>query len=506
MKLMKVMRKAKKDFVPIQEWMAEPEDIIFNHAKGYILCPISNYFRVEPSGLDYFNMTSKKGYNNEEIRMQCVHYLNYFERFYDKEKLLFQIYSNMKYLMDCETKNYTLDRFINDIVTNFLHGPIMMHITHMNADNYCLDIKFRGDDKSLYYNNNHVYSMLKISTTQVLIIPLLTHFAKANKLPNVDEFLKTIFNIIIETYRDKFDLIAKLYESCSTNISKNAKNNPIWEKQGIRGINETTHAIDSIDNILLNVMPKYIYDKANNPVMLNYAAIRKGIGFKITDIGYEVDYIPLSSASKQEEQNSEFDKFESYMVKQDEALFLQNKVNCEYTMRLLDQQYGPISQDEINFYIKSLSNNKSPVVNSFQKELIFNIFYKYFGDSTSINNINVEDYVKLMIIGRNMLLSNSNMFFLPWILSGRVTKLFEKKILNKREKVKMEESPLYKIVKNKYINPKIEAKLERYIATILSSEFTIIDPTGEFHDAPLVNTANMPEYIIEEILMYGVMI
>lgn len=502
MKLQKVFTKVKKEFVPIQQWVGQPEDFLFQHGKGYLLSNISSFFNTNSSALDYFDMSSKKGYNSEQIRNQCVRYLNYFERFYDKERLLITLYARIKYLIDCETQSYTIDKFFADLFNNFLHGPIMMYIGDLNEDNYCLNIEFRGRDKNLYYSNSHVYSMLKISTTMILIIPLLTHFAKKNKVENVDNYLMEFYDIIIAQYSDSFDLYSKLYESCATNINKNAKNNPIWDKQGIRGINQTTHAIDSIRNIILNVMPKYIYDPNNNPVMLNYAAIRQCIGFKITDIGYEFDYIPLSSSNRDEENNSEFDKFESFMTKQDESLFIQNKVNCDYTMKMLVQTYGPISQDEINFYIKRLSTNKNNMVNKFQKELVFNMFYKYFGDSTSINAINREDYIKLMIIAKNMLL-DSDMFFLPWIISGRVNKLFERKNLNKKERVAMEQSPLYLAIQQKYINPKLIAKIEKYIATIMSSEFIIIDSTGEFDDIPL---KCIVEYIIEECLKYGLMI
>lgn len=503
MKLKKVMTTTKEKFIPIQEWHAEPQDIIFQHSRGFIICPISRYFNYDQSTpLDYFNMSAKKAYNSEKIRAQCVHYLNYFEKFYDKEKLLYTLYARIKYFIDCETANYSKDKFFADIMNHICHGMIMIHITHMNADNYCLDIKFSGRDVNLYYNNNHVYSMLKISTTMLLIIPLLTHFAKVNKITNIDDFLLEIYQMIIDTYMDKFDLVSKLYESCSTNINRNAESNPIWEKQGIRGINQTTHAIDSIRNIILNVMPKYVYGKDQNPVMLNYASIRRNIGYKITDIGYEYDYIPLSSSNRDEDNNSEFDKFESYMIKQDESLFIQNKVNCEATMKILDQTYGPISQNEINFYVKQLSADNSNIINKFQKELIFNLFYKYFGDSTSINAINRDDYIKLMIIGKNMLM-DSDMFFLPWIISGRVNKLFERKSLNKNERIKMEDSPLYAALKKKYMNPKLDAKVERYIATILSSEFIIIDDSGELNGQPLVL---LYEYIIEEVLRYSLMI
>ena len=54
-------------------------------------------------------------------------------------------------------------------------------------------------------------------------------------------------------------------------------------------------------------------------------------------------------------------------------------------MRSIEMIYGPFDQEEVDFYIKSLSQDGKAVINGFQKDLIFNLFYKYFGDPVSIN-------------------------------------------------------------------------------------------------------------------------
>ena len=73
-------------------------------------------------------------------------------------------------------------------------------------------------------------------------------------------------------------------------------------------------------------------------------------------------------------------KFESQLSKQDEGLYLQNKVNCEETMKMIELMYGPFSDDEIDFYINKLSKDGTFTINSFQEDLVFNLFYKYFGE------------------------------------------------------------------------------------------------------------------------------
>lgn len=191
-------------------------------------------------------------------------------------------------------------------------------------------------------------------------------------------------------------------------------------------------------------------------------------------------------------------------MKQNEALYLQNKTNCDKTMEHLEYMYGPFSDEEINYYIKRLEENDSDtIINEFQKNLIFNLFYKYFGDPMSIKNINKVDYVKLMIAASKELVAN-NMVILPYIISSRVLKLQQRKALNKKESVKLESSSLHQTIKDKYRSEKIDKYILSIVATIISSEFEIID----FHDkeADRKIISNVPDSICEEVYMYCTLI
>ena len=89
-----VIKRVKKDeHIPVDQWDTEAnpisdQDRIFRNIKGEIILPIAEFFcdgREESKQLDYFIMNSKRSYNSDEIRMHICKYLNYFERFYDKE-------------------------------------------------------------------------------------------------------------------------------------------------------------------------------------------------------------------------------------------------------------------------------------------------------------------------------------------------------------------------------------------------------------------------------------
>lgn len=168
-------------------------------------------------------------------------------------------------------------------------------------------------------------------------------------------------------------------------------------------------------------------------------------------------------------------------------------------MDTIISKYGPFDPWEIEFYQKRLKNEKGNVINSFQKQLIFNLFYKYFDDTQSIYDINSDDYIKLMLSAKKILLDN-HMILLPYIISGKVNKLIGRKTVNKKEKAKLEASGYYDQIFAKYRNEKIINNILSTIATIISSDFSIIDYHNRNIDGKHIDTD--PGIVIEETLMY----
>lgn len=484
-----------RKFIKVDEWEPQAEDLIFKHTKGAVLLPVSRHYGVsDKDSLDYFIIT-KKSHNSPKMRDHCTHYLNYFEKFYDPEGELFGIYCHIKYLIDLED-GYDSKCFMYDIDKYILSQSMMYKISLMNRDNYTLELSYKNKkEPGLQYTDKHGSMMMRISLIMNILIPLVGHFVYRRKLAT-NIFILEVFDKVIHMF-DDVDIYNKLYETSNSSVNRSKRHHPLWQKQDIRGKNTTIHALDSVTNIILNMIPKYRYD--GNLVSLNFASINTSIKFQITDIGYEYDFIPLSSSKRDEDNNSEFDKFESYLTKQDEALYLQNKVNCEATMKYLEGIYGPFDQNEIEFYIRELASDNKVVINSFQKELVFNLFYKYFGDPMSIKAINRDDYIKLVIIAKKLLQAN-NMIILPYIISSKINRLVLRKNINKKESTKLESSPYYPYIINKYKNEKIEKQILSIIATILSSEFKIVDYEEVEIHGKIVEVS--PEMISEEVLMY----
>ena len=216
-------------------------------------------------------------------------------------------------------------------------------------------------------------------------------------------------------------------------------------------------------------------------------------------IEYEYAFVNLSSSRRDEDLNSEFDKYESYQMKADEGIVILNAAACKDAMAQIEMQFDPISEDEIRYYKKRLSDGCRCSVQPFQKDLLFSLFVKYFGDFQVMNDINLDDYIKLIIIAKRILI-RSGMRMLSHIISSKIIRLASRKSINKKEMTKLEMSPLWKVVQEKYKSEKIEKYILGIIAQILCSDFEVIDYDDDYIDGRKIDM--VPEIICEEVLQF----
>lgn len=197
-------------------------------------------------------------------------------------------------------------------------------------------------------------------------------------------------------------------------------------------------------------------------------------------------------------------RYEARLNKKDEALAMQNKVSAEQTVKKIEALYGPFSDKEIEHYRKKLTKDGAPVINPLQKQLIGYLYDKDFGDPITLSAIkNQTDYIKLIIAGKRILLG-SGMVILPYIISSKVLRTASRKLISKRDMVRIESSALYAQLKAKYNNEKIMVKIMEFIGTIVSSSFEMID-WDEVNDCPTSldgEKVPMINDIINEELMF----
>lgn len=218
------------------------------------------------------------------------------------------------------------------------------------------------------------------------------------------------------------------------------------------------------------------------------------------DIAYEYSFYSISSSNRDEDLNSDLDKFESFLKKDDAALYLQNKVACRASMENIERMFGPFDENEVKFYFNALANGSHTItINGFQREMVFNLFYKYFGDPSTMYLINADDYVKLIIASR-IILEDAGMVLLPHIISSRVVHLATRKSINKKDLTKIEMSETFQRVLKKYRSEKIKKYILSLIATTVSSDFEAIEPTMPDIDGHKIQL--IPDIIMEEIPQY----
>lgn len=494
-----------EEFTHIDQWKEEPQDIIFRHSKDEFAAPISRYLGVpENLELDCFSLKLKKAYKNPETREHICHYLNYFEKFYDKDHELVAIYTKIKCMIDGNKGVYSADLLKQDLQTYILSDSMMWKWHKLIEDNYIPLIKNHEYKKKpgLEYTNEHCKLMFETSMLQIMIIPILTHYAAVNIILNINDFLMYMYDIILYRKGSDINLYNKFYETVESTTMHNTKINPIWGQQDIRAINVTTFAIDSTQNIIINIMPKYRFD--GGIVAMNLRSVKTNIKYQVVENEYEFEYAKYDNTKKDEDSNSEFDKFESYTVKQDESLYVQLNHIAHRTMDMIESmftsKYGPYDPKEIQYYKDNLFENSNDPINNFQKNLVFSYFFKYFGDTESPKAINKDDYIKLVIFLKNEL-SNYKMSIMPYVISSKITKSISRKTINKKEEAKIENSEIFDVIMKKYSNnDKIKQYILSIIATIFSSKFRVIDynnPEIDGKELPL-----MMEFIQEEVCRF----
>ena len=498
-----------KQLPAVDFWIPNPEDVIFRITKNSLNIEFSRMFGVKDQDFDNFILSTKRCYNGKDMRIHLPLYLNYFEKYFDPDHELIMNLYNIKYMIDYH-EEYDKDIFVNDIVRYIFQSDLSIKAQAMVEFNYELNLdstRFRNDkNQALVYKDKHAKIMLWLSIMQNLCIPLITHFIYIKEIEDANEFLLEIFNILFKLVVG-VNIYNKLSQTSITNVKKNAKiNEMIWGMQQIRGKDVVTHSIESVENIILNIMPKYTFEK--NIISFNHSSINRHNHYQIYGVQFEYDYIPLNSANRDADYVSGFDKYESYTVKQNPALHIQNKVAAEHAMVTIERLFGDggFRKEEIAHQFKSLTDDISgEIIIPFQKMLIFNLFSKYFGDSKSITAIGRVDYLKLMIASKKILLAH-NMKVLPYIISGKIIRFQTKKNVNKKEMEKLESSKYIDKIMEKYRNKKILVDIQYIIASILSSEFMIIDYDNKKIDGKIIDCVRLSDFIMEEVLMFVLLI
>ena len=286
--------------IPVDQWDTEShpideKDRIFRNIHGEIILPIAEFFcenDEEKKSLDYFVMSVKRSYNSDETRAHICRYLNYFEKFYDHDKELLMYMYKIKITIDF-MQSYSKEAFLDDvnryIIQNYsLTRKIWMFVN----DNYLMSLSSNNNKTpNLQFENKHAKILYEISLLMNIYIPLAAHFMYINGIrqsADIQRFMLELFDLCNTKFKRErnVDIYNKIYETALSVVNKSKNpDKPLWEKNLIRGRNTTTHAKDSVNDVILQIMPKYSFDR--NVINFNYYSNRQALKYGLTDIAYE---------------------------------------------------------------------------------------------------------------------------------------------------------------------------------------------------------------------------
>ena len=513
---------------PIDEWVPAPGDRLFTHIRGAIIVPIHRMFGMrddDPANtmIDYFYVTAKRCYNSDTkmkdgklsigFRDHCTGYINFLEKFYDTEHILLNIYAQVKYMSDCQTRIYTLNAFIRDMCKLLINPKASYEASYLNmcidrlvCDQFKLDLNYKNQKSPvLEYTNQHAKIMLKISFMQNIIIPMVCHFIMKKKIPadQVKAVLLQVFDPLFEISKETYgvDILSKLYETTISNVQKSVSSNIVlWEIQSIRSRNPSVQTRESVESLAVQILPKYSF--SNNIIHFNFNAVNRDLRFKVLDISYEYSFTTLSSSVRDEDNNSECDKFEAHAAKLNEALLVQASATCRDNCKRIEQRYGPFPTPMLKFYQERLTIDGEFRISTLQRTLINYLMLGNAcgGDTQTIKLVNIREYIIMMLAAKRILTAHRFMQ-LPYIIGGKVVRVVSRKSINKKEIQKIESSPYFDLIHKKYNNPKIEHDvILNLLAQILSSEYeTISYENRELDGKPF---KLIPDLVAEELLRY----
>lgn len=316
MELKEAIRFKTPPFIQVDRWIPDEGDELLKSNKGAIYVPVTKaiFNQDDPENpINWFILSPKKCYNSDEMRPHMCLYINYFEKYYDPDKEYFSNISHIKYMIDYFEKEYTKEAFMFDLERYIYRSGLYGKIYKMVMDNYYINLKYKNPkNPALEYTDDHGRILMHMSIMANMSIPLLTHFAYKRKVDNIDDFLLEAFDKIFTIFKPTVDMYSKLYETSVTNIREKSRNDEeLWAKQDIRGINVVTHAQTAVKNIILNLMPKYVF--SSSVVSLNFVSIKNCTKYTI-DTEYEYSFIDLSSSKRDDDSTSEFDGPKGYHV------------------------------------------------------------------------------------------------------------------------------------------------------------------------------------------------
>lgn len=394
---------------------------------------------------------------------QTCQYLSYFTEFYDPEKELIALYVYIKNIVDNGRQSLTVEEFKKHLMGKiFRDYHIKENIYRMVEDNHYIDATidkktgrvFNGPDD---FTNDDIKRLLAISMMLKIIIPPVEHYICTNSIYSNDNPL--INNLMISLFVDMFykvgdqhdeyeaDLLQeKLFTFAEKKVKKHYKAHKIiCEQQGaLRGTTESSQ----LDRLLVKFLLadnffKFHFNNALSAFLK--AVIETQLKYTINRVSYNYNPVQVTS-EKGPDGLSGIDKLNQMMLKVDETKSIRASKALEDVFIKLENEYGPISEDEVQFYLERLSN-----LDKFHNTLINYNYAKEFDGYTELKSASIRQLMKFIIYCKREL-KRKGYVELPWLMSSILRGKVSNRLLQNTKYInKLKTSSTYKhLVEDKY--------------------------------------------------------
>lgn len=445
---------------------------------------------------------------------QTCQYLSYFTEFYDPDKELLSLYMYIKNIVDNGTQSLTIEEFKKHLMGKiFRDYHIKENIYRMVEDNHYIDATidqktgrvFNGPDD---FTNDDIKRLLAVSMMLKIIIPPVEHYIATNSIYSNDDPL--INKLMLELFVDMFykvgdqndeyeaDILQeKLFNFAEKKVRKHYKaHKTIWEQQSaLRGTTESSQLDRLMTKFLLaDNFFKFHFNNALSAFLK--AVIETQLKYTINRVSYNYNPVHVS-AEKGPDGLSGIDKLDQMQMKVDETRSIRSTKALEDVLNKLENKYGPISEDEINFYMKRLFN-----LDKFHNTLINYNYAKEFGGFTELKSASIRQIMKFIIYCKREL-SSKGYKELQWLISSLLKgKLSNRLLQNTKFINKLKTSSTYKhLVEDKYgimMEGLNDDPILKIISRILNNNYVFVE-----YDMPELTgeTIDFNEDIISDELL-----
>ena len=307
-----VLMPLKEGIVGIDDWVPEPEDIIFGYSGKIVIVPFDKLFNRKSSKMfNNFYISFKESYYK---RLEFItKHINYFIKFYDQDQELINIYLHLKYMVDLKTISMKRSSFIDILIRCMFTDTMIDKIKRMCADNYRADITAQNNKskiqypKSLEFNNKHGEIMMRISVAIKMLIPIVLHYISIRKSKKEIERLQDYYLPLFKILNDDVNILGKLYHTIFAKVNVSKKGNVgVWSKHAANGDSAITVTENLLyKNIIVDLFFQYSF--VGNTVAFNSVILGRQLGYyAVVNLG--VDYNEIST-DKDSEGLSSLDYF-----------------------------------------------------------------------------------------------------------------------------------------------------------------------------------------------------